>query len=388
MVAKILRRLQKLLGAARQIISCRIAGMYGNSRDAFQMDDRAVTELVKSLNVFTGGNKDITYSVESLGSAEGKGRFKWTGASADDEAAFLIPNSSNEILRVDDKGVIGRHAIRVCQDSGSFRWTGGCIYQGRLYCFPRSSNFLLEYDMSSGEIREIDLGQNYRGEHHYGGVLVPGGKVILPPRNTDHLLVVDLNSMKAHRVQLAPQYLNLRLRYCCSVLHPNGLVYFAPERHDRVLVFNPETEEFRRMGRSVNAMVFGMAFAPDGCLYGFSAVEKGILRIDTINETADMIRCDYGIPGCYGTKLGINGHLYGIPGKGTRFLEFCPEDHSITRLAYACSDNLVTCAGGSVRRDGVIVCAPCEEDKLLDLMPSTRRTIPDTLYELCFSDCY
>lgn len=381
---KVRDRAKALVG----FIGRRVAWRYGNAAEPFKGDPDAAACELNALRAFVDANRSLEYEVKRIGAVAAPGRFRWTGAQAHGGLVRCIPNGSSSVLRFDESGDWGRDDFISFHSHDPFQWTGGCLHEGRLFGFPRASNQLLMQDLMEGDVAICDLGTNYEGEHHYGGVVTADGVVVQPPRNTDHLLMIHLDDRETRTIHLAPPALSLRLRYCASFLHPNGLVYFAPERDEKVVVFDPKTHRFRRIGSPVRAMVFDLALAMDGNLYGFSAAEPGILRIDVREEEATMIRTDWGVPGCYTSKLGINGRIYGIPGRGDSFLEFDVESHGIKVIGHADDAKVVHCAGGCVTESGVIACAPCEGAGLYLLEPTAPRMIPERLRRSCFVDCY
>lgn len=108
-----------------------------------------------------------------------------------------------------------------------FKWTGGCIYNGKLFSFPHSKNTLLVYDISSDMFKEIDCGFNNTAEHHYGGVCPTDGIVYQPPKNTNHILKWDLKTKSCRKIEINN---GQNCRYCGTVIHPDGYIYFIPEK--------------------------------------------------------------------------------------------------------------------------------------------------------------
>lgn len=346
-----------------------------------------VSELFVQYGVFVAKNKGVRYAVDARSPVDVIQEYKFVGAQSHYDEVLFVPNGSDSFASLDSNNAVALLPFLDPASAKPFQWTGGCMWDGALYCFPRASNSLLSLDLSTGEASQIDLGQGYAGEHHYGGVLV-GTTVYQPPRNADHLLAIDLETASARRIPLAPQWLHMRFRYCGSVLHPNGLVYFLPERDDRVIVFDPKTECFRFIGDPVRAMVFDACVDVRGHIYGFSAYEKGVLHIDPDDELVEMVRQDYGVPGCYGTKLGINGLMYGIPGDGDSVLEFNPDSYEIRSIGRTEQLGIkAKCAGGAVRDDGSIVAVPAFGSYVYSVVPSRKGKIPAELNSL-FQDCY
>lgn len=384
-----IKRLTRLPHAAKSALARRVAWRYGNAELEMSKRREIARVTISELRSFTEKNSYIAYSVQAVGTAEMSSRYNWTGAQYYEGMAYFVPNGAATLVAWDGDDGLCKWAIEHI-DNEPFKWTGGCIFQDKLFCFPRASNELLICDLGQESLRKVDLGQGYRGEHHYGGVMTARGMVYQPPRNTDHILSIDLasSSLHAKKIPLAPPFVGAKLRYCGSFLHPNGLVYFLPERDERVLVFDPETEQFKRIGPPIDAMVFDVALAPDGNLYGFSAAGYGLLQIDIKRESVEMLKTGIDQPGCYGTKLGLNGRLYGVAGKGGCFLEYDPTTREAKVIGKGLNEGVVTCAGATVTQHGMIVCAPCQEGTVYALRPSESCVIPKQLFVDCFSDCY
>lgn len=342
---------------------------------------------IEKLAEFVSVNRDLRYSLSAPVSVGNADEFDYVGAQpVDNDGVIFVPNGAGDFAIVGRGGSVERVCFNKRGNEGPFRWTGGALWHGELVCFPRASNEMLFLDLRSREPRLIDLGQGYTHEHHYGGVLV-GDVVYQPPRSEDHILRTDLRTMESRRIPLAPRGVGFKPRYCGSVLHPNGLVYFLPER-GRVIELEPATDRFRFIGRSVNAMAFSAALAHDGCLYGFSGYSKGILRIDVEKGRAEMVRRDIGCPGAYGTRLGVNGRLYSVPGDGDTVLELDPETLEVRELCHLGAPGVkAKCAGSATLRDGSLAFAPALGRDAYFLAPDKPVDIPEGICGL-FNDCY
>lgn len=312
-------------------------------------------------------------------------KFSWVGAQFHGNKIYFVPNGESEILIYDI--LSKQYQTYGNLPLADFKWTGGCKYNNNIYCFPRSSNQLLEINLNSFENRLIDLNCNYLGEHHYGGVLTNDGVIYQPPRNTDHILKIDLNNFTTEKIYLSPKFLKLRFRYCGSVMHPNGMIYFLPEV-GKVMCFNPKTKHISYIGERVNAMCFDAKVFSDGNIYGFSAYSNGILKIDVINGKVEMIHNELSSKS-FGTKLGINGKLYNIPGDGNHFYEFDPVKDEISVIGDTSEIDLkAKCAGGCIDKYGNIYCVPAHGKYMYILDFNNNNQISSELYNMIFDDSY
>lgn len=341
---------------------------------------------LSDLAAFVNENRNVSY--DSIVSHEVglPGEYSFVGAQTFEGGVAFIPNGSSCFALLKSDGSLERVWFDKKENEGFFCWTGGAIFDGQLVCFPRKSNDLLVLDLASFEVRVFRLGYKYVHEHHYGGA-VAGCMVYQPPRGEDHVLCIDLLTKKAHRVQLAPKWLGLKACYCGSILHPNGLIYFLPE-NGRVVEFDPATERLRFIGKPVEAMAFGAAVSPKGDIYGFSGYASGILHIDPDHDLVEMVRTDIGCPGAYGTRLGINGLMYSVPGDGDAVLEFDPDTGAVNEVALLDEFGMkAKCAGSAMMQDGTIVFAPAFGTRAYLLAPNRSIQIPHNL-NIFFNDCY
>lgn len=343
-------------------------------------------EELRSLSDYVSSHRDVCYRLStSIGVGE-VNSFDYVGAQAAGDSVFLVPNGADNIARVKEDGTASRICFSKEEDGGPFRWTGGALWRNNLVCFPRSSNNLLLLSLQTLEPSLIPLGLDYDREHHYGGVLV-GDTVYQPPRGEDCVLCINLNTMATTRMPLSVKGVSWRASYCGSCLHPNGLVYFLPQK-GRVIELEPLSGRWRFIGPPLDAKTYGAALAPDGCLYGFSGYANGIIRVDPEQSNAEMLRCDIGCPGAYGTRLGVNGKLYSVPGDGDFVLEFDPITLNVREVCRLGEfGQKAKCAGSATLPDGSFAFAPALGNEAFFLSPDRSVSIPVDLFDL-FSDFY
>lgn len=341
---------------------------------------------LESLGSYIEKNNELLIKIETF-SVENQVQYKWVGGQINEKNdLFGVVNGATNVLKFSNLNQSIEYFGELPQQN--FKWTGGCIYNKYFYGFPRSSNELLKVDVEKEATQRLTLELNYSCEHHYGGVLTRKGIVYQPPRDTDHILAIDLTTLKCHRIPLAPQWMRIKFRYCGSVLHPNGFIYFLPERGEKVIKFDPDTEVVAYIGGALDCMVFDAAIALDGNIYGFSAYSRGVLKIDVMSNTTEMIHQEI-IPGCYGTKLGPNGKLYGIPGDGDDFLEFDLQKDLVNSIGKVAEFGNAKCAGGAVDHLGNIYCIPAFGNILYKIcFKGIAAKIPKELYDDFFVDCY
>ncbi len=309
---------------------------------------------------------------------------KWAGVQSMDNGIYGIPNDMNAILKHTSKGTFYLGKL----GDEPFKWTGGCVWNGFLYGFPRTSNYLLKMALNTETIELIHIGKEYLKEHHYGGVCTKNGIIYQPPRDTDHILIWDLKREKTERICLTSKPGSKSFRYCGSILHPNGYIYLLPELNERIIQLNARTGEWSFIGEPIDATVFDAKISVDGNIYGFSAYCDGILKIDVIKECAKMIHTEIN-PGAYGTKLGVNGHLYSIPGNGNHVWDYDPLTDSLASI-YQFSQSLIEkYGGGTSMQNGDVYALPIRQNELFKLQADIADLkIPDNIYQNFFLDCY
>lgn len=329
-------------------------------------------------------NENMTYSVEIEKVPQYNEKHKWVGGQAINSIFYAIPNDSESILIHDTNS----NRILPFGQKGLFKWTGGGIWNDKLYCFPRSANSFLILDYHTNTIEYLKLDYNYNMEHHYGGIITPDGLAYQPPRNTDHILETDLKTGQSKRIYLSNKYLNMKYRYCASVLYPGGYIFFLPERNDKVIKFNYITKKVEYIGETVTPYVFDAKIWIDGNIYGFSAYTPGMLKIDINLNTVEMIHTGYDFA-AYGTKLGINGKLYSIPGDGKVVWEFNPKSNELKKLFEIYDDRNAKYAGGATGNDGKIYFSPASADTIMILKPNISKIeINSDVYETYYKDFY
>lgn len=328
-------------------------------RHIFHENEKTEEKRRAELILQEGWDSDAElYNIKAIDiSGLDKADYKWCGGVRDFRYFYAIPNDAQCILKIDmETGTPKIIRIPFSQTRG---WTGGAIYQDVLYGFPRSANYLLAMDIKSQTVKMIPLGTNYLEEHHYGGVVTQSGILYQPPRNTNHILKINLNTKKCEKIYIDSVNRKMTYRYTTGVVHRNGLIYFFPERGEKVMVLRLEGERIYFIGDRLNAMAFGGAIACDDNIYGFSAYEEGILYINTQKNTAQMIHREIGVSGCYGTKVGRNGKIYGIPGNQNWIWEYdCVHDIATRKMEMPEDLKECTYAGAAVSDEGDIWCVP------------------------------
>lgn len=298
--------------------------------------------------------------------------YKWVGAvTGDDGNIYCIPTGATSILKIDSSEQVFTQLGELSQ--GNFKYTAGALWKkdGNIYGFPRRANTLLQIDVKNQKVKEIPLHTNYDEsvDHHYSGGLYEN-VLYLPPRNANHILAIDLQTYETREIgnsQILDKY-----SYCGTTVHYNGLLYFHPQKNSQVMVFNPKTEEIAFIGEKISTMSFGSAISANGSIYGFSCYSTGIMKIDIMANTVEIL-CETEVPSAFfGTKLASNGKLYSIPGLTNEIYELDPTTDQV-RLVYTLDDikqedfTDALCAGGALTKDGSLWMIPAYGDSIFEI---------------------
>ena len=358
----------------------RLVIRYLSNQSDLQKDDWSVADSVEFEEFRDWVDKTITYEIRTVWLVPSNVKHKWVGAQFYHGKIYAIPNDETRILCYDSAvSYIGYTS------DGLFKWTGGCVWNDAVYCFPRTANSFLKINEIG--LEEIPLTYKYKNEHHYSGVCTSDGIVYQPPRNTNHILKTFLNTGVSNRIDIVDRKYNVAFRYCGSIIHPNGFIYFFPEGNERVIKLDHETDKWCFIGDKVSTMCFDAKVGLDGNIYGFSAYSRGIMKIDVLNDAVQMIHEEIE-PGAYGTKYGIDGYLYSVPGDGSVIYRYDVETDELEAFFDLRDKEKAKFAGGSICSRGEIIFIPATRDSLVKLQPDRMRDIPLALMKSFFTDFY
>ena len=336
---------------------------------------------------FVNENKDLIPNFKHIDLTKKQNSFQYVGGQVLNGNLYAIINSSEKMMVYNISK--GKMDFIGFFDKTDFKWTGGCIYNNNLYAFPRFENSLLKYCPKTDSFEKIPSDFNYEQEHHYGGVCTKEGIIYQPPRNSDHILKWDIKNRTCKKIQINN---GENSRYCGSVIHPNGYAYFIPERDFCVIKMDLRTEKTECIGDVVSGMAFNPVVAPDGNIYGFRSGigmdGSGIMKIDTVADKVSILHKNF-IFGAYGTKNGINGKIYSLPGYTNDVWEFNLLNHELKKCYTLNENESVHYAGGAVNFNGDIYAIPVHANNILKIsFGRYERNIPSDIYNAFFRDFY
>lgn len=138
----------------------------------------------------------------------------------------------------------------------------------------------------------------------------------------------------------------------------------------------------------IPCIAFNPIVAPDGNIYGFRAVGGGLVKIDTSTDTVSILHEDC-IISAYGTKNGINGKLYSLPGYTGDVWEFNPLTSELKKYYSLSEKEKVHYAGGAIAPNGDIYAIPVHADNILKIsFEKYKINIPGDIYNEFFKDFY
>lgn len=352
----------------------------GNINNNMAIDTSVILAEYKE---FVTKNENISYSVSKMKIEPIAAEHKWVGAQYYKDKVYAIPNDAEGMLVLDRKN--DSIQIKKCTTNELFKWTGGVIFDGKLYGYPRRAARCFCYDLEL-DIR-VDTNDDCFGEHHYGGVCTDDGVIFQPPRNSNYINVINIGNNQNTRIKLSSDFLQIKYRYCGSVIHPNGYIYMLPEKHEKVIKLNPRNNEWKFIGGFISAMVFDAKIAVDGNIYGYSAYGNGILKIDVYSDECSVLY-DNVYFGAYGSKLGIDGAIYSVPGDGRGIWKYQPTKDELKLVFDVEDDNFAKYAGGVTTPDGEMIYVPATSNQMIILKPSVYNLIDEQLYKSFFVDSY
>ncbi len=336
---------------------------------------------------FVNKNRNLRPKFECIPLTKQQNSFQYVGGQIIDGHLYSIVNGAEKMLKYDT--IEAKMDFLGDFEKKDFKWTGGCIYENKLYAFPRVENDLLLYCPQTDSFEKIPGCFKYEGEHHYGGVCTNDGIIYQPPRDTDHILKWDIKKKTCEKIHINN---GAQGRYCGSVIHPNGYAYFIPEKDFCVIKMDLKTEKTEYIGAPIIGMTFNPIVAPDGNMYGFrsgnNASGKGILKIDTANNKVSVLYEDC-VFGAYGTKCGINGKIYSLPGYTNDIWELDPFSNELKKCYSLNKSENVHYAGGATDLNGDIYALPVKADNILKIsFGQYGMNIPDDIYNAFFKDFY
>lgn len=229
-----------------------------------------------------GGDVQVDFLDQNL---PGCGHGVWlVGALAKDGCIYYMPyHNTRHILKLDTNdhdriSLVGEDLGRK-KCLGAILGNDSCIYV--VYEINWNSKKVIRFDPSVESISYIgeDLNEydNFRG-----GVLAADGNIYTANR---HGQVLKIDTAKNVCTMIGSKIFT-KNNYCGwgpPVLGRNNCIYFPPHEHDRILKFNPKTQNISLVGSSLgntHSKWYGAALASDGFIYCIPLLAKQVLQIN------------------------------------------------------------------------------------------------------------
>ena len=117
------------------------------------------------------------------------------------------------------------------------------------------------------------------------------------------------------------------------------------------------------------------------------SVEYKFRKIDVSSDVVEMIHQEI-TPGAYGTKYGLDGCLYSIPGDGSCIWKYDVILDTIYMMYNLEDDSKAKYAGGLTLPNGEIVFVPATSSTIMVLKPERYMRIPESFYKAFCQDNY
>lgn len=165
-------------------------------------------------------------------------------------------------------------------------------------------------------------------------------------------------------------------KYVGGVVAPNGVIYYLPTAsYTYITKFNPYTRAITQISKPVNTDYNGAILAPNGFIYGIPASSAAgeIMVFDWVNDTYTTFG-NTGGDAYFGGALAPNGKIY-CPPFGTqatyRVLVINTNNNSISYITTPTQNNNLY-NGAVCAPNGKIYCIPYNADKVLEIDPDTN----------------
>ena len=364
---------------------------YGVVYEPYNFDGKtANVDYITSIRKVIDANKQKTYSstVKKIGGFNYE--LKYVGGVFSNDKIFGLPNHSTDCLEINTH--FDCYSKFSHLSDGNFKWSGGYnADDGNIYCLPRTSDSICIINPNTQQAYEQPIHTFNNGvETFYGGLVLKDNMYILSRRSNDKICVVNINDFSV-------RYINLpsKVSLVSAIYHPNGNMYMFPHGTGKVLKMNIQSEEISEIGDSIDSDTFGCVIAYDGNIYGYNGVWcTGITKVDVENDTTSILHSNE-VSKMYGTKLGINGKIYGVCGDSNEIYSYDIETDKLSVLMDVSDTegdetyNEAKCAGGCVAENGAIYMIPAKGRFILKISPiDCLQTFPRNILESVYFSNY
>ena len=264
-----------------------------------------------------------------IGADLGGEEYKWSdGVLGRDGCIYGIPHDSARVLRFDpvaeEATLVGPYL-----GQGGGKWDGGVLGpDGCVYGVPFNSARVLRFDPSTQEVTLVgpDLGEGDEANPQGGGkwrgcVLGRDNCIYGIPGSSSHVLRFDPTTREA---SLVGPDLGEAGEPAGEEEDDDGAS--SSSRSSSSSSSSPSRAGSAAQAQSTHKWAGGV-IGPDGCIYGLPFVAERLLRFDPLTQQATLVGGDLGQGGGKWScgLVGADGFIYGIPYDAERVLRFDPK---------------------------------------------------------------
>jgi DNA-binding beta-propeller fold protein YncE len=353
-----------------------------------------------------------------------KGKHKWLGGAVDSYGCIWgIPSNAPDVICLapsSDSGEYQVHKIPLSPEisKGKFKWLRGIICDGYLYGIPAWSNAgILRVDIDSywkrrqiprsDDIVQIltlpeyynflniatkTVDQNIDGEYptrwlwHGAALNKEKNAIYAIPSNAHHVLKLDLSTFetKLLPIPVTKTPLTQTNKWYGGILGDDNAIYGVPYAAAGVLRIDTKNDSVQLIGEeSFDVAQYnwhgGIKSPKNGKIYCFPAHNSHVLSIDTNSDRAgtesslDLLsihRASYDKDTVtkykwLGGALGADGNIYGMPSDATSILRIDTETNSVTTFGRISGEKNKYQGGTLSSKNGFVYAIPSNSEHIL-----------------------
>ncbi|GMH88554.1 hypothetical protein TL16_g11190 [Triparma laevis f. inornata] len=278
----------------------------------------------------------------------GSKKWKYHGGNLAEGKIWCIPQKAQRVL------VIDPFNDTISYVGGNFpgecKWYGGLPGRadGCIYGMPQCAGGILKINPKEETVEvvgEFEVG----GHKWHGGLVDANGDIHAIPANADSCLKVspstgEIKVFGEGKVRSGKHRTDGKYKFLGGVLGVDGMIYYIPSDSDRVVQVNPETEEVREVGPSLENEIYvenkwqnGFS-AEDGSIYAVPLKGANVLciRPHKLTESGEpevsVIGGPYlGLNKWEGGVVGPDGACYCMPLGHRRVLRISPPGGNVLK---------------------------------------------------------
>ena len=207
---------------------------------------------------------------------------------------------------------------------------------------------------------DIDTSDRTQGRQKWAA-FVDGGDGFLYGIPCDAPRVVKFNPLDKSLTEIGPDFGEGGEKWLCGVLANTGSIYCAPGDADQILKIDTiqgtvETLDDVELPETGGDLWASGALARDNNIYYMPYCARRIMRLNPDNDTLSSVGEDLGEEYCkyYGTVVGNDDYVYGIPNWSTRIIKFDTTNPDTTSTVGEEAEKSFECGNGVLAGNGYI----------------------------------